>query len=291
MAIIKVYAKPNKLYNTLILDVILNKLLNQVKKNCFKTSIFLTFILLIIGHRSFSKPHTDSIKVIKISSLNDLAFEQININPELAFKYVNSSLDINTIDSLSHIEFSKSYTILGILNKNKGFYQIAVSNYLKALQLSESLKDWNRVSVYYNNIGVIYHLNGKYEDALSYYIKSVYIEKSIGTKEQLSIRYYNIGESYQAMNYFDSSLFYFNTSLKIEQELESELGIIYALHGLSNLHLSEQNYDSAQYYMEIIKGKKDTLNDLELNCKILIISIINLVIDIEIWNLFWGNIT
>ena len=48
---------------------------------------------------------------------------------------------------------------------------------------SETLGDWKRVSVYYNNIGVIYHLNGKYKDALTYYRNSIKIEKSVDSKK------------------------------------------------------------------------------------------------------------
>jgi tetratricopeptide (TPR) repeat protein len=229
-----------------------------------------TIVLLTVTQTIYANSVSDSLVLNRISNLNDLAYEHININPNLAFKYVDSSLTLNSIDSLSHLEFSNSFTILGILNKNKGFYQISVSNYLRALQSSELLKDWKRVSVYYNNIGVIYYLNGEYKDALSYYRRSVSIEQKIGTKEQLSIRYYNMGESYQALNHFDSSLFFFNTSLLIEKELENDIGVTYALYGLSNLYLSKQNYDSSQYYIDVITNQKETLNDLELNCKILI---------------------
>lgn len=246
------------------------KLLDKLNTHTLIKSITLVIILLVISQKVYSKNISDSLTLNKISSLNDSAYAQINVNPSLAFKYVDSSLTLNSVDSLSHLQFSNSFTILGILNKNKGFYQIAVSNYLRALHSSKQLKDWKRVSVYYNNIGVIYYLNGKYEEALSNYRKSVQIEQNIGNKEQLSIRYYNMGESYQALNHFDSSLFYFTTSLKMENEIENEEGIIYALYGLSNLYLSENNYDSSQYYMDIIYTKNEPINDLELNCKILI---------------------
>ena len=240
-------------------------------KYYYKTkAIVILIVLLTLANNAYCFDSNDTLTLSKISSLNDKAFEQINVNPDLAFKYVDSALSLNSVDSVSHLEFSNSFTILGILNKNKGFYQIAVSNYLRALHSSELLKDWKRVSVFYNNLGVIYFLNGKYEDALIYYRSSVKIEKTIGTKEQLSIRYYNMGESHQALNHFDSSLFYFNRSLIIENGLDSKLGITYALYGLSNLHLSEQDYDSSMYYMNIIASEKDTLNDLELECKILI---------------------
>ena len=242
-------------------------------KDCLKDFLKLLILIsftLLISHTSYSRNIIDSTRLNKISSYNDNAFDQININPKLAFAYVDSSIALNNPDSISHKELSKSYTILGILNKNKGFYQIAVTNYLKALHSSETLGDWKRVSVYYNNIGVIYHLNGKYKDALTYYRNSIKIEKSVDSKKQLAIRYYNMGETFQALNEFDSSYHYYKTSLSYEMELENNLGINYALYGLSNLYLSEQNFDSSEYYMNIIDNRLDTLNDLELECKILV---------------------
>lgn len=250
----------------------MNKVFNKTRSFYLRRTILLIFILLTTSQYAYSVTTTDTLLLTKISNLNDKAFEQTNINPELAYKFIDSSLTLNALDSTSYLEFSNSFTVLGILNKNKGFYQIAVSNYLKALHISEHLKDWKRVSVYYNNLGVIYYLNGKYNDALSYYKSSISIEKNIGSEEQLSIRYYNMGETHQALSNFDSSLFYFRTSLRMEQKFKSKIGINYALYGLSNLYLTEQNHDSSKFYMDLISFKNDTLNDLELECKILIVN-------------------
>jgi tetratricopeptide (TPR) repeat protein len=167
-------------------------------------------------------------------------------------------------------ELSNSYTILGILNKNKGYYQISVSNYLKALEFSQLLGDWKRASVYLNNIGVILFLNGQSNEAIDYYYKSVKLEKQAKNREQLSIRYYNLGESYQSLNDFDSANFYFETSLAIEKEIKNELGIKYALYGLSNLYLSVKNYEVSGTYIDSVNYLNFEVDDIELECKILL---------------------
>lgn len=230
----------------------------------FSLLLGMFFLLMSIPNDVISQTTSE-----KIGFYNDHAFDEINVNSERAIKYVDSALVLNTIDSTSYLEFSKSFTVLGILNKNKGYYQIAVSNYLNALRFATKINDSNRVSVCYNNIGVVYSLNLNQKEAVSFYRKSIAIEEAAGNRAQLSIRYYNMGESFQKMKLYDSSYFYFDKSLNLERELNDDNGITYSLFGISNLFQEQNEIDSAKYYLNQIT--QDSIPDLELRCKIFIL--------------------
>lgn len=230
----------------------------------FSLLLGMFFLLMSIPNDVISQTTSE-----KIGFYNDHAFDEINVNSERAIKYVDSALVLNTIDSTSYLEFSKSFTVLGILNKNKGYYQIAVSNYLNALRFATKINDSNRVSVCYNNIGVVYSLNLNQKEAVSFYRKSIAIEEAAGNRAQLSIRYYNMGASFQKMKLYDSSYFYFDKSLNLERELNDDNGITYSLFGISNLFQEQNEIDSAKYYLNQIT--QDSIPDLELRCKIFIL--------------------
>ncbi len=150
-----------------------------------------------------------------------------------------------------------AFTILGILNKDKGFYISSLNNYLKALNAAESIHDDARISACYNNIGQIYYLQQNYPRAKEYYLKALAIEdtlkKSNNNAFQKSIRYYNLGEVYLQQDSFDIALTYFNNSLQIEQRLKSDEGIMFALLGISEVYINIGRLTDAEISLEHLR--------------------------------------
>jgi tetratricopeptide (TPR) repeat protein len=132
---------------------------------------------------------------------------------------------------------SNGYTILGIINKNKGYYITSVDHYIKALNAAEKIKDTGRVSASYNNIGTVYQLQENYTKALDYFQQSLNLEKKLNNPLQKSIRLYNIGEVYSELDSMDLALTYFNNSLLIEKKYDNSEGVIYALLGIAEVYI------------------------------------------------------
>ncbi len=148
-----------------------------------------------------------------------------------------------------------AYTILGIINKDKGFYLSALDYYLKALNASDLIHDQGRKSACYNNIGMVFQLQEKHQQAINYFNQSLDIEKKLKNPLQQSIRYYNIGESYKALNKFDLALTYFNNSLLIEQKAKNIEGIVYAELGISDVYIHIQRFTDALITLERVHPK------------------------------------
>ncbi len=129
-------------------------------------------------------------------------------------------------------------TILGIVNKDKGYYITSLNHYLKALNLAEKLKDAGRVSACYNNIGCVYLLQENYQKARDYFNKSLKIEGTLKQPLQKSIRYYNLGDTYSKMDSFNLALSYYNRSWLIEQDLNNSEGIIFAQLGIAEVYIN-----------------------------------------------------
>lgn len=145
-----------------------------------------------------------------------------------------------------------AYTILGILNKDRGFYISALNHYLNALNTAEAISDDGRISACYNNIGMIYELQENYPRAKEYFQKSLRVEESLKKQNPLqkSIRLFNLGEVNLKQNSFDIALTYFNNSLQIEQGLKNDEGIMFALLGIAEVYIRIGRFTDAQISLE-----------------------------------------
>jgi tetratricopeptide (TPR) repeat protein len=148
-----------------------------------------------------------------------------------------------------------AHTILGIINKDKGYFITSLNHYLKALNQAKSIGDQGRVSACYNNIGTVYQLQNNYVKSRSYFEKSLHIEDSLNQPLQKSIRYYNLGEVYAKMDSFTLALSYFNNSLLIEKKLGNKEGEIYALLGISEVYIKVGRYPDARILLNEIDKK------------------------------------
>ena len=206
-----------------------------------KIKYCILFSLLILHEFSYAQSDLKSLGVKTFQ-----AFEQNSPNAE---KLANELLEKATkVNSNSNI--INAYTILGILNKNKGYYISSLNYYLKALNYSEKIKDNGRVSASLNNIGVIYQLQNNYETAIKYFNQSLKLEDKLNNPLQKSIRYYNIGDCYKEIDSFDLALSFFNNSLIIEQKFNNKEGIIYAHLGISEVYLEIGQIDDAKRILD-----------------------------------------
>ena len=193
--------------------------------------------------------HEFSIAQRDLKSLGVKTFQAFEQNSPNAEKLANELLEKATkVNSNSNI--INAYTILGILNKNKGYYISSLNYYLKALNYSEKIKDKGRVSASLNNIGVIYQLQNNYENAIKYFNQSLKLEDKLNNPLQKSIRYYNIGDCYKEIDSFDLALSFFNNSLIIEQKFNNKEGIIYAHLGISEVYLEIGQIEDAKRILD-----------------------------------------
>lgn len=185
------------------------------------------------------------VKSQTIDELDSLAFYALENNlPSVtndAYKLINYA---HKPEELYHK--ANGHTILGIINKNKGYYVTAINHYLKALNISEEIKDNGRKSACLNNIGTIYLLQENYEEALKHFNSSLEIEKTLNQPIQKSIRYYNIGDVYNQTDSLELALSFYTNSLIIEKKEKNNEGIVYANLGLSEVYIKAKQITDAK---------------------------------------------
>jgi tetratricopeptide (TPR) repeat protein len=172
----------------------------------------------------------------------------------------NLALQVIEKEKNNSLYLVNAYTLLGIVNKNRGYYISSVENYLKALEIAEKLKDQGRVSACLNNIGVIYQLQHNYKLAISYFNKSLQIEEKGTNALQRSIRYYNLAECFLEVDSLDLALSYYNNSLIIEEKYKNNEGALYAYLGISEVYLKLENSYQAKMMLDKVVNRIKNVN-------------------------------
>lgn len=209
---------------------------------------FLLSIFLFVGCASASLYAIDDSGSLK--ELNDAAFLAYESGSDsalvLAERFADAAKGANSLFEIN------AFTLLGIINKERGFYVSALNNYIKALNTAEAQGDKGRESACLNNIGSIYQLQKKYERAKEYFLRSLSLEDSLDQPLQKSIRYYNLGDVYKEQDSMEIALTYFNNSLRIEQKLGNNEGVVYALLGIAEVYIAFDRKTDATIELEKI---------------------------------------
>ncbi|CAF4033665.1 unnamed protein product [Rotaria sordida] len=114
------------------------------------------------------------------------------------------------------------YHQLGLIKRNQGDYEEALSSYEKALEVYQKIlpEDHPDLATSYNNIGQVYNNIGQYSKALSFNQKSLEIyQKTLPSNHSsLAISYNNIGLVQTYMGDYSKALESHKQALEIEQD-------------------------------------------------------------------------
>jgi tetratricopeptide (TPR) repeat protein len=221
-------------------------------------SLLILFVLTFAGF-SLSQ---DNTRNEKLDSLIFAYFE--NNDFEKAEKTAQEVLKNNLLDT--NIYSVNANTILGIINKNRGFYISSTEHYLSALNDARSIKDSGRQSEILNNLGTLYKLQNNYNKAITYFSESLELERRISEQNigQQSIRYYNLADTYLAMDSLDLALSHFNNSLLLEQKMNNREGLLYAYLGIIDVYFKMGNAFQSTMMLEKVNQFLPVKN-IELN--------------------------
>jgi tetratricopeptide (TPR) repeat protein len=201
--------------------------------------------------------------------LNDHAWSLARSAPDSAHYYAQQAIQRSQAIGNYGKGLINANTLLGILNKDRGYYELSVEHYLEAMQMAEAEGDCLRVSGCLNNLGVVAQVQGNHARALVYFQRSLEIENEHGTdKEQRSIRLYNIGEAFEKLDSLDAAYAFYYNSLLIEEELENKEGIFYARLGIGKVDSKTGNAKKAGTELNKALALAEELKDDQGICEV-----------------------
>lgn len=215
--------------------------------------IFITLTILVISFFSSAKKANDLV----LRPLDSIAFAAYESNSQDMLEKANLFLEATLKYDPSYYRVN-AYTLLGIINKNRGFYVTSLDYYLKSYNEAQLINDAGRQSACLNNIGAVYQLQGKFDQAIDYYNQSLEIEKRLKNPLQISIRYFNLGDCFKELDSLDLALNFFNNSLIIEKKYKNIEGIAYAKIGVADVY---ERYDNLTDAKRVLKELEHTIQN------------------------------
>jgi len=180
---------------------------------------------------------------------------------EKALSITNKVLSLN----LSEREMKSYYRIraqafnnLGVYHANFGELKLGLENYLKSLEMFESLNDKPGIAGSLTNIGYYYKTRGNTVLALEYYLKGLETYEHLNDKKGTGICLTNIGAIYSSLGTIIKALDYYHRSLSIHEEIGNDNGITYSLNNIGRVYQDQGEIDKAlEYYLRsLIKREK-----------------------------------
>lgn len=220
----------------------------------------------------------------KLELLNDKAMDFYKENPQKALAMLDTILGPYTIDDfpveqartinnkgivfrdLGELEKAKAfsqkalsvtnevhvkasaYNNIGACNRVLGNYEEALTAYLEALKIYESLNSTEKQATVNNNIGMVYSYLGVVDKAVEFHLKAKDIFEKEQNKKGMSEAYNNLAIVYANEGDLQKALDYFKYSLKLEEELNSKKGIAESTNNVGAVFYYLQEIDSALVY-------------------------------------------
>jgi len=229
-------------------------------------SVFLFLLLFSLNSFSQNLKVVDSLKTLlskaaddtcKVNILNALAEELQADDPDKAIKYAKDQLLL--AEKLSFKKGSlKAYQTICYAYANKGEYDLAVANGLKAVKMSELLKDPKQMSASYTLLGVTYYYMNNGEKALEYWEQALKIDKETGDEDGMSKLLNNIGNVYEQLGRNDEALENFKLAYNFNKKSGSKSDMASNLNNIGNVYDDKKDFFKAnEYYQQSLLLKTE----------------------------------
>ncbi|MBW6460329.1 MAG: sensor histidine kinase [Bacteroidales bacterium] len=178
-----------------------------------------------------------------------LAFYSLN-NLDSSEKYCQQALLIS--EQLSYLQgMEDCYFRLSLIRNRQTEYNDAIHLVVRAIALSESFNDTNRMVRGYHTYAEILSTLGKKDSALHYYREGDKMNRVVGNTQRMIAINNGMGNVFQDISKFDSAIFYYLKAVRLceEHDYPQYLGLIYNNLGKSLSQINED--EDALKYLEL----------------------------------------
>ncbi|MGB0838699.1 MAG: tetratricopeptide repeat-containing sensor histidine kinase [Chitinophagales bacterium] len=170
----------------------------------------------------------------------------------------NKQLSLLNAIGIAH-EYPGTYTHIGIINMQRGHYQMALKYFYQSLAIHESKNHIKGAAVNYSNIAQIFGLQKNHKEALHFYLKALDLYKQLDDPmHYLGMTYTNVGAEYIYMEKFDEALSYLKKALNILEELQHGYGLTLTLHCMGVIFSEKFKFNKALTFFR--RSLKKSLN-------------------------------
>ena len=181
-----------------------------------------------------------------IDLLNSLAHEYRFVKVDSVYKIATIALNISK--KIGYLEGQcNAFANLGNFYSDSGKSAKAISNFNKALALTDTLRNDRLKIQTLNNLAKEYMYSGDYEKALKNFLTGLDLAKLNDSKLMQSILNENIASLYVAQKEFDQALEFYNEVKEINEVIGDEIIIAETLSNLASVYADMENFEHAMF--------------------------------------------
>ncbi|MFK7946183.1 MAG: tetratricopeptide repeat protein [Saprospiraceae bacterium] len=230
-------------------------------------TIFLLFYSSLVIGQNFFDVKIDSLEILLTQNISDenrvlvlkeLAYKNKKKNPTQALLYAQDALSLATRVGYQKGIAEVKHT-LGLIQFHLGDYEVALSNYLEALAIRETIKDEVGLGRSYNNIGVIYIEMGELNLAKKYYTRGLIYRRNAKDSIGMAYSYNNLGDVYFKQKKIDKAITHYNIALRLNESFYKPKAKAFTLERLANLYETQDDFENAlSNYEEALRLRYET---------------------------------
>ena len=226
------------------------------------------FILLLFQLNLFGQQHVaDSLEKVlvnlegnnKVDTFNKLADIYQVINPQIARKYAEKSIEL--ANKISYKKgLASAYGSLGFCYINQDNDK-AKEYTRKALAIRYKINDEPGIATSLNVMGVIFYYEGDYLTAIDYQLKAIKLREELGDKLKIAVSYNNLALIFIKVGDFEQALDYLHKALNIRVAANNKRGIGITKTNFGEVYsLTGQTEKAFKYFYEGLEANKETGN-------------------------------
>ncbi len=147
-------------------------------------------------------------------------------------------------------EKAKALNNLGLIDKEQGNYEAALTTYQKSKSIYKTLQDTPGLADLYHNIGTIHSKKDQYDKALHSYKRSLALDLQLGDSGAVAASYNNIGIIYHKRGNYAKALSYYQQSAHLKEKRGDQLALANTYNNMGIIQRKQGRYDKAQHYYE-----------------------------------------
>jgi tetratricopeptide (TPR) repeat protein len=235
-------------------------------KNFYPTLFFIFLSLGVYAKGALDVMQPDTSEVI---AFNKNGYNSRLTKPTETIEYANKALAL--AKKIKYINgIAEAFRVRGIGEYYLNKFDIAINDYLDALNYYDRSNDQSGKAKVYNNIGNLYK-EVDYEKALDYFNRAAVIAKITHDDQLIASLNLNIGNVYYNKNSFNQALKYYTLSYEQFSKLNNKVLIVQCLQDLGAIYIKLNQTDTAK---KILLEANEAAKAQDLNSSIANINLV-----------------
>ena len=230
--------------------------------------LIITLLLVTFSEKLYADNNSEIDSLINVAEnaskaekskiYTSICWKLRNFDPALALEYGQKGLSY-ALEINDTMQILKSYSFIGVCQRNLGDYQKAFEYYDKGLELALKHDVKDQAAYSYINIGNLYLLHDEIELAGKQLVKALEISKVIQDSSIMGYSYLNLGRVCLALGQGEQAAIYLHKCLEIREKTDEEWDKIATVRKyIGDAASMGGNYKEAiKYYISSVSGNYD----------------------------------